>query len=63
MKQVFQHVLLGSRRNIFLPDVIVHDVLNNCCFLTENTFRCAIGRNSAGLYVLASLLNRNCFIF
>lgn len=37
MKQVFQHVLLGSTRKILLPDVIVHDVLNNCYFLIENT--------------------------
>lgn len=63
MKQVFQHLLLGSTRNIFLPDFIAHDVLNNCYFLIENTFRCALGRNSAGLYVLIGLLNRNFFIF
>lgn len=63
MKQVFQHGPLGSMRNILLPDVIVHDVFNNCYFLMENTFRCALGRNSAGLYVLAGLWNRNYFIF
>lgn len=49
MKQVFQHVLLGSTRNVFLPDVIVHDVLNNCNFLIENTFRCALGKKFSWL--------------
>lgn len=63
MKQVFQHGPLGSMRNTLLPDVIVHDVFNNCYFLMENMFRYALGRNSAPLYVLVGWLNRNLFFF
>lgn len=62
MKQVFPHGPLGSMRNIFLPDVIVHDVFNNCYILMENTFRRALGRNLVILHVLVGLLNRNFFV-
>lgn len=60
---MFQHGPLGSVRNILLPDVIVHDVFNNCYFVMENTFKCALGKNSAVLYVLVGPLNRNFSIF